>query len=229
MWPVIILILFIIIGFPFITSAIAEFQEDNKQSQEDRSEARSGGNNPQIGDIICTLFVEVRGEVDVDKQKSDIQRYFINALPNLEPLYVYIGKGTYFPDGVRYHWDHCYQKGKTSLSPYLSWWSKGLDGSTKLLSVVSVGNSFTLEMTGISDSNSRFLTSAGKTKTFETKVEIPDWKQIKVPYAWTGDFVIPEVTADDYTISIMVREQTLAGKEGSAKPFTFKVTRPYFG
>ena len=226
-WPLIFLIIILVIGFPFISSAIAQFQDEQKQTQEDRNEAKSIGNNAQVGDIVCTLYVEVRGELDVDKGTNIIKRFFVNQLPNFEALYVYIGEGTYYPDGALAHWDHCYQKGSTAnsiLPIYLSSWQKGLEGADELgneMSVVSVGNSFTLEMRGVSDTSSRLMTSGGKTSTWSTKVEIPDFKQITVPYPWKADMVATEVLADDYAVTIRA--------SGDTKPFTFSVKRPLFG
>ena len=226
-WPIIIFIILLVIGFPFIASAVATFQDEQKQSQEDRNEARSVGNNAQAGDIVCTLYVEVRGELDVDKGTNIIKRFFINQLPNLEALYVYIGEGTYFPQGTIAHWDHCYQKGSNAnsiLPIYLATWTKALEGSQELgneLSVVSVGNSFTLEMRGVSDTTARLMTSGGKTSTWTTDVKIPDFKQLTVPYPFKADLVATEVLADDYTITIRA--------SGDTKPFTFKIQRPYFG
>lgn len=218
---VLIAVAIIIVALP-ITLAFAGGEIDAiLQDLQDKVDAQDFGNNPKAGDIICDLRLHVEGELDFDRTSPLYGTPL--AIGNLE---VYMGSQGNFPNVIEAVWSNCRNHGVFSLASFF--------GNIERLALVQ-GDTFDLQMTGVSKTNGKPLTENSNTKVWKNKVKfttaqipIVELTSVDLPVSWETDYFLTNVKVDDYRLNFI----SVGGginNMGTNIPLKYDVNRPVFG
>ena len=213
-----------VFGLPILGTYAGGAIEENQQAIDDKKDAKDFGNNPAPGKIICDLYLRVFGELDRAGSRSGGFQWPISFG---ESLVVFMGTGTSHPEIAQYEWvaNSCYTQGGNSFIPLIAY--NFAVGEPGLLSVLTFGDTFTLEMTGYSKNGNGLLTEKGTIKVWTEEVKIEDFEFVTLPLSWSEEFFLQQVVVDDYTLELRAIDQSI-NEDDTNKPITYDIIAPNF-
>lgn len=220
---IIFAIVILIIAIPFIMAYAGDAVDDIRQDREDQDNAKTFGNNPKAGDIICDLTVRIEGQLDFNRST------FAGSL-GLGNLVVYMGEEGGFKPIAEYKWERCRTSGTFSLLSLLSFFGNTGIGLQELALIT--GDSFDIEMTGMSKTNGKLLTENSKIKVWTNEVIITtsivpiiELSSTDVPIFWETHYYLTSVKADDYRVEFVAIGGSI-NEMDTNKPLRYTICGP---
>lgn len=196
-----VILIVLVILFPFFSDSFSNAVD----AFDTKLEANAIGNKPITGSTVCDLKFTVYGELDFANQDA---RTVLIPNPLETNLVLFMNKKTSHPEIAQYQWLNCYQKGGTLSLNSLFGGLTGLDlladeqKQVKLdVTGTALGDSFTFKISGANKNGELLIDKLGRT-SWEKRVVIEDWSQIKIPYGVSARFTLDDVVRDNYTVEI---------------------------
>ena len=193
---------------------LCDNSENEAVEKENKIKAQEIGNTPNMGDTVCDLKVSVNGELDISSQNAS-ELYF--TIPFTENnLHVWVNDKIQNTPPITHEWKNCstgtqFNFNLNSLIP--------LD-----ISGFALGDSFTLRLEGTSQDGFIMVDGNGEIE-WKKRIVVEDGSAITIPYAFSHDFVIPNIKADNYTLKLFAENKQL--NDGYTHSFVeYKVFSP---
>jgi len=181
-----------------IIPQVCDTTDKDNTEKENKEKAKVLGNNPQSGDQVCDLKVTINGELDISSQNAS-ELYF--TIPFTENnLHVWINDKIENTPPISAKW-FCDANSTTSISSIF-------DLNTLDISGFALGDSFTLKLSGLNQ-DEKYLVDGNDNIEWKKKIIVKDGDAITVPYAFSHEFVLSDVKADNYTLKLVAENKQL--------------------
>lgn len=222
-----VLAVVVVFGLPILGTFAGGAIQANQDAIDEQNDSNVFGNNPAPGKIICDLKITVYGELDFQDSRSG---GWNNSIFHLgQSLAVFMGEGTAHPEIAKYQWVNCYKQGTMSFIPLMAYDISGnTDDLVLFAQITTFGDSFDLQMNGVSATNGKVLTEKSSTKVWTQRVDVKDWDQVELPLVWSEDFFLEKVVVDDYTLYFRAVNKQI-NEQGANQPISYDLLAPEFG
>jgi len=198
-----------------IIPQVCDTTDKDNTEKENEEKANVLGNQPKSGDKVCDLKVTVNGELDISSQNAS-ELYF--TIPFTENnLHVWINDKIENTPPISAKWFCDTSSNSSSISSIF-------DLTTLDISGWALGDSFTLKLSG-ENQEGLYLVDGNDEIEWKKKIIVKDGDAITIPYAFSHEFVLSDVKADNYTLKLVAENKQL--NDGLSNSFVeYKVFSP---